>query len=82
MLSTLAVPVFALAMGPHLFSWHWPARWDRLAGGIEALLASIVVLLGGALFFKRGWHSLKPWHPNRYTLIALGTRCSASRCRR
>ena len=73
MLLTLTVPVIVLAMGPHLLGWHWPAPWDRLAGWIEALLASMVVLWGGAPFFKRGWNSLKPWHPNMYTLIALGT---------
>ncbi|MBS0461555.1 MAG: copper-translocating P-type ATPase, partial [Proteobacteria bacterium] len=27
----------------------------------------------GASFFARGWRSLKPWSPNMYTLIALGT---------
>jgi Cu+-exporting ATPase len=32
-----------------------------------------VVLWGGAPFFVRGWRSLKPWNPNMYTLIALGT---------
>ena len=69
----LTVPVFALAMGPHLFGWHLPALWAGVAGWTEALLASIVVLWGGAPFFARGWRSLKPWSPNMYTLIALGT---------
>ena len=72
-LVALTLPVFALAMGPHLFGWHGPASWDRLAGWVEALLATVVVLWGGAPFFARGWRSLKPWHPNMYTLIALGT---------
>ncbi len=72
-LVALTVPVFALAMGPHLFGWHMGAPWDGAAGWIEAVLASIVVLWGGAPFFARGWRSLKPWHPNMYTLIALGT---------
>ena len=70
---TLTLPVFALAMGPHLFGWHLPAPLDRAAGWIEALLASVVVLWAGAPFFARGWRSLKPWSPNMYTLIALGT---------
>jgi P-type Cu+ transporter len=72
-LVALTVPVFALAMGPHLFGWHLPAPWDGVAGWVEAVLASIVVLWGGAPFFARGWRSLKPWSPNMYTLIALGT---------
>ncbi|HET8899198.1 MAG TPA: heavy metal translocating P-type ATPase [Rhodanobacteraceae bacterium] len=69
----LTVPVFLLAMGPHLFGWHWPAPWDSVAGWGEAMLSSVVVLWGGAPFFARGWRSLKPWSPNMYTLIALGT---------
>jgi len=69
----LTIPVFAIAMGPHLFGWHWPAPWDRIAGWIEAVLATLVVLWGGATFFVRGVRSLKPWSPNMYTLIALGT---------
>jgi Cu+-exporting ATPase len=72
-LLVLTLPVFALAMGPHLFGGHLPSPWDGIAGWIEAVLATVVVLWGGAPFFRRGWHSLKPWHPNMYTLIALGT---------
>ena len=72
-LVALTVPVFALAMGPHLFGWRLPMPWDRVAGWVEAMLASVVVLWGGAPFFARGWRSLQPWQPNMYTLIALGT---------
>jgi Cu+-exporting ATPase len=72
-LVVLTLPAFALAMGPHLFGWQLPAPWDGVAGRVGAVLASIVVLWGGAPFFARGWRSLKPWHPNMYTLIALGT---------
>ncbi|NMW24294.1 YHS domain-containing protein, partial [Rhodanobacter denitrificans] len=73
LLAALTVPVFALAMGPHLFGWHLPVPWDGVAAWVEVVLASIVVLWGGAPFFARGWRSLKPWSPNMYTLIALGT---------
>ncbi|WP_201313221.1 heavy metal translocating P-type ATPase [Dyella sp. EPa41] len=72
-LLALTLPVFVLAMGPHLSGWHWPSPWDGVAAWSEAALATIVVLWGGAPFFARGWHSLKPWSPNMYTLIALGT---------
>ena len=71
--ASCSVPVLALAMGPHLMGLHLPAPWDRLAAWTEALLGSVVVLWGGAGFFVRGWRSLKPWSPNMYTLIALGT---------
>jgi len=73
LLVALTAPVFALAMGPHLFGWHLPAPWDGVAVWVEAVLASVVVLWGGAPFFVRGWRSLRPWSPNMYTLIALGT---------
>jgi Cu+-exporting ATPase len=69
----LTLPVVAVSMGPHLFGWHWLSPWDIGASWGEALLASVVVLWGGASFFARGWHSLRPWRPNMYTLIALGT---------
>jgi Cu+-exporting ATPase len=72
-LVALTVPVFLLAMGPHLFGWHFPPPWGGVAGWSEAVLATIVVLWGGAPFFARGGRSLKPWNPNMYTLIALGT---------
>jgi Cu+-exporting ATPase len=72
-LVALTLPVLALAMGPHLFGWHLPAPWAGVAGWVEAVLASVVVLWGGAPFFGRGWRSLNPWSPNMYTLIALGT---------
>ncbi|HJR14993.1 MAG TPA: heavy metal translocating P-type ATPase [Rhodanobacteraceae bacterium] len=72
-LVAFTVPVFVLAMGPHLFGWQLPSPWNAAAGWIEAVLATVVVLWGGASFFVRGWRSLKPWSPNMYTLIALGT---------
>ncbi|HEY9112542.1 MAG TPA: heavy metal translocating P-type ATPase [Rhodanobacteraceae bacterium] len=69
----LTLPVLVVAMGPHLFGVHLPAPWERIAAWTEVVLGSIVVLWGGAAFFVRGWRSLKPWSPNMYTLIALGT---------
>ena len=73
MLGALSLPVLLLAMGPHLSGWQPPAPWHGIAGWAEAVLSSVVVLWGGAPFFARGWRSLKPWSPNMYTLIALGT---------
>lgn len=73
LLVALTLPVFLLAMGPHLFGWHLPSPWDGVAAWTEAVLSTVVVLWGGAPFFARGWQSLRPWSPNMYTLIALGT---------
>ncbi|MCP1375908.1 heavy metal translocating P-type ATPase [Dyella lutea] len=72
-LVALTVPVFLVAMGPHLTGLHLPSPWDGVAAWTEALLTSVVVLWGGAPFFRRGWNLLRPWSPNMYTLIALGT---------
>ncbi|MGB8635088.1 MAG: heavy metal translocating P-type ATPase [Rhodanobacteraceae bacterium] len=72
-LVALTVPVFVLAMGPHFFDWHLRSPWAAVSGWVEAVFASVIVLWGGAGFFRRGWNSLKPWNPNMYTLIALGT---------
>jgi Cu+-exporting ATPase len=72
-LVALTIPVFLLAMGPHLFGGHMPPPSGSIAAWVEAVLATVVVLWGGAPFFVRGWRSLKPWNPNMYTLIALGT---------
>lgn len=69
----LTLPVLAVAMGPHMFGWRFAAPWEVVASWTEALLASVVVLWGGAPFFVRGWKSLRPWSPNMYTLISLGT---------
>jgi Cu+-exporting ATPase len=68
LLVALTLPVFVLGMLPHA-GMHAGAA----TGWLEAALASVVVLWGGAPFFARGWRSLKPWQPNMYTLIAVGT---------
>lgn len=69
----LTLPVFLIAMIPHVAGQAWHQPWAALLGWAEALLASVVVLWGGAPFFARGWRSLRPWSPNMYTLIALGS---------
>ncbi|MFQ6604030.1 MAG: heavy metal translocating P-type ATPase [Fidelibacterota bacterium] len=40
---------------------------------IELLLATPVVLWGGAPFFVRGWRSIVSWNLNMFTLIGIGT---------
>ena len=71
-LAGLTLPVLLIAMLPHM-GVALPMNWIGTAGWVEAILASIVVLWGGAPFFARGWRSLRPWQPNMYTLIAIGT---------
>jgi len=72
-LVVLTVPVFLIAMAPDIIGRVRPQPWAALLGWVEAVLATVVVAWGGAPFFARGWRSLKPWSPNMYTLIALGT---------
>ena len=65
----LSVPLAALAMGEHLAGWLPPHTgiW------VQLVLATPVVLWGGAPFFVRGWESLINRRLNMFTLIALGT---------
>jgi len=67
----LAVPLVIISMfsavtGRTLVPEFW-SRW------IELLLATPIVLWGGAPFFQRGWASLKSRNLNMFTLIAIGT---------
>ena len=65
-------PVFAIAMSEHvpglgtIMSREW-------SGWLQFILSTPVVLWAGLPFFERGWRSISPWHPNMFTLIALGT---------
>jgi Cu+-exporting ATPase len=58
----LTLPVFVIAM----------LHIERLAW-LELVLATPVVLWGGAPFFVRGWQSLIHRSLNMFTLIAIGT---------
>lgn len=67
-----ASSVFALEMGGHatgltLWLGQQNSNW------LQLLLATPVVLWAGWPFFVRGWQSVKTWHLNMFTLIALGT---------
>ncbi len=68
----LALPVFALEMGGHLFSLHRfvPPTISNL---VQLVLATPVVLWAGWPFFERGWRSIVTRNLNMFTLIALGT---------
>jgi Cu+-exporting ATPase len=68
----LTIPVFAIAMSEHV-----PGIGALLAGAwsdwLQFALSTPVILWAGFPFFERGWRSIRPWHPNMFTLIALGT---------
>ena len=68
----LALPVFLLEMGSHVFGLHGllspqGSNWVQLA------LATPVVLWAGWPFFQRAYASLVNRSLNMFTLIALGT---------
>ena len=69
----LALPVFALEMGAHLFPALHHLVPTRLSHWLQGALATPVVLWAGWPFFERGWASLKSRNLNMFTLIALGT---------
>jgi P-type Cu+ transporter len=71
--AALALPVFFLAMIADLIP-GWLPDWLSMykVQWIEFVLATPVVLWGGWPFFVRGWHSVRTWNLNMFTLIALG----------
>ena len=69
----LALPVFLLEMGGHLFPAIHHLVPMRTSIWIQLVLATPVVLWAGAPFFERGWASVKSRNLNMFTLIAMGT---------
>ncbi len=73
MAAGLTLPLVLLTMGDMLSSGaigSWlPGRARSL---VEMGLATPVVLWAGWPFFVRGWNSVRTWHLNMFTLIALG----------
>ena len=68
----LALPVFLLEMGGHLFGLtHLIGQ--QTSNYIQFVLATPVVLWAGWPFFQRGWQSLVTRNLNMFTLIAIGT---------
>ncbi|HET9399266.1 MAG TPA: copper-translocating P-type ATPase [Sphingomicrobium sp.] len=68
--AVLSLPLVALTFGAELFGWE-PLPMARSIW-IQLVLASPVVLWGGAPFFVRLWASLKTRNLNMFTLIGLG----------
>ncbi|MBN9248593.1 MAG: heavy metal translocating P-type ATPase [Hyphomicrobium sp.] len=70
--AALALPVFILEMGSHLFNLHHIIS-PTISNWVQFALATPVVLWAGWPFFERGWKSLETRNLNMFTLIALGT---------
>jgi len=70
--AALAAPLLLLSMGSMLPGIEHLVPRSGLRRGIELLLATPVVLWGGAPFFVRAWRSVLSARPNMFTLIALG----------
>jgi Cu+-exporting ATPase len=67
----LALPVFLLEMGSHLFDLHLLIA-PQISVWVQFVLSTPVVLWAGWPFFVRGWSSLVNRSLNMFTLIALG----------
>jgi len=70
--AALTLPVFLLAMAPHLGLPLREALGERISAWVELVLATPVVLWAGWPFFLRGWKSLVNRSLNMFTLIAVG----------
>lgn len=69
----LAVPVFLLEMGGHIFPAIHLYLPPSISHWIQLILATPVVLWAGRPFFERAWDSLRTRNLNMFTLIAMGT---------
>jgi Cu+-exporting ATPase len=68
----LALPVFILEMGGHISASFHNLISPAFSNWIQFVLATPVVWWAGWPFFVRGWESLKSWHLNMFTLVAMG----------
>ena len=69
----LALPVFLLEMGGHVVPTIRHLLAPEISHGVQAVLATPVVLWAGGPFFARAWVSIRTRHLNMFTLIAMGT---------
>ena len=68
----LALPVFVLEMGSHLFDLHKFIS-PQASNWVQLVLSTPVVLWAGWPFFVRAWASVTNRSLNMFSLIALGT---------
>lgn len=69
----LAIPVFLLEMGSHLFDSVHDFVPAAVSSWVQLILATPVVLWAGWPFFVRGWASVRSRNLNMFTLVAMGT---------
>jgi len=69
----LALPVFLLEMGGHVVPTIRHLLAPEISHGVQAVLATPVVLWAGGPFFARAWVSIRTRHLNMFTLVAMGT---------
>lgn len=70
----LALPLFALEMGGHVFGdWVHGLVDMKTSIWIQFALGTPAVLWAGWPFFARGWRSILSLRLNMFTLIAIGT---------
>ena len=69
----LALPVFLLEMGTHLFDGLSDVISPTATNWVQLVLATPGVLWAGWPFFVRGWASVRTRNLNMFTLIAMGT---------
>ena len=70
--AALAVPLFAVAMGPHWFGARLGMTAAAALRWLELALATPLVLWLGLDYYRRGWLGVRHRSPNMYTLIGLG----------
>ncbi len=69
----LSIPIFLIAMLNDLAPQYIPeAITTQNIQWFEFILATPVVIWGGASFFVKGYNSIKTWNLNMFTLIAIG----------
>ena len=73
----LAIPVFSLEMGGHVFDLHRLVA-PKVSHWVQFALATPVVFWCGWPFFQRGRASLRTCNLNMFTLIAMGVGVSWS----
>ncbi len=69
----LALPVFLLEMGAHIFPSLHRLVSPVTSGWIQFALATPVVFWAGWPFFVRAWDSIRSRNLNMFTLMAMGT---------
>ncbi|HJU08348.1 MAG TPA: heavy metal translocating P-type ATPase [Rhodanobacteraceae bacterium] len=68
----LAIPLFAVAMVPHVFGAQFAGTAAHVLRWAELILAAPLVLWLGLDYYRRGWMGVRNRSPNMYTLIGLG----------